>query len=202
MVFDSTSTQQASHGHLHLEITSVSFSISFRFDTALTQYRPSLREDCSTVHINNSRKPQMTLLQLWIPQLLDNYWGNTVGHFHQQVQTLKYTFAGLQAAENFPLKIKKISLFFSDKATQIGFHWLSPCNRELPCMNLLSTITPMYVINYFLRFMSGRDYTSSSPIFDSNLLGLCCIYIAHKVFGAVLPQFFTSVSRIFFKHFI
>ena len=37
LVFDPTSTHQASHDYLHPELTSASISITVRFDTALAQ---------------------------------------------------------------------------------------------------------------------------------------------------------------------
>ena len=58
LVFDLTSTHQASHDYLHPELTSASISISLRFDTALAQNTEVLLlgECASTVYINNSRK--------------------------------------------------------------------------------------------------------------------------------------------------
>ena len=58
LVFDLTSTHQASHDYLHPELTSASISISLRFDTALAQITEVLLlgECASTVYINNSRK--------------------------------------------------------------------------------------------------------------------------------------------------
>ena len=58
LVFDLTSTHQASHDNLHPEHTSASISISLPFDTALVQITEVLLlgECASTVYINNSRK--------------------------------------------------------------------------------------------------------------------------------------------------
>ena len=58
MVFDLTSTQQASHVYSHPELSSASISISLRFDAALAQITEVLLlgEAASTIHINNSRK--------------------------------------------------------------------------------------------------------------------------------------------------
>ena len=58
MVFDLTSTQQASHDYLHPELTSASISISLRFDSALAHITEVLLlgEAASTIYINNSRK--------------------------------------------------------------------------------------------------------------------------------------------------
>ena len=67
-----------------VELTSASISISLRFDTALSQFTEVLLlgETASTVYINNSRK------------VSKNYYiapdrRITVGHSHQQVQTLE-----------------------------------------------------------------------------------------------------------------
>ena len=58
LVFDLTSTHQASPDYLHPGLTSSSISISLRFDTALAQITEVLflRETTSTRYINNSRK--------------------------------------------------------------------------------------------------------------------------------------------------
>ena len=58
LVFDLTSTRQASHVYLHPELTSASISISLRLDTALVQITEVhlLGETASTIYINNSRK--------------------------------------------------------------------------------------------------------------------------------------------------
>ena len=58
LVFDLTSTHQASHGYLQPELTSASISINLRFDTVLAQITEVLLlgECVSTVYIINSRK--------------------------------------------------------------------------------------------------------------------------------------------------
>ena len=58
LVFDLTSTRQASHGFILPELTSASIPISLRFDTALAQITELLLlgETAPTIYINNSRK--------------------------------------------------------------------------------------------------------------------------------------------------
>ena len=58
MVFDMTSTQQASHDYLHPELTNASISLSLRFSSALTNNTEIflLGERASTIYIDSARK--------------------------------------------------------------------------------------------------------------------------------------------------
>ena len=52
--------------------------------------------------------------------------------FIQKCKHLKYKFGGVYAADSFPLNLKVNTFIIvnSDKATQIGTHWLLLCNRN------------------------------------------------------------------------
>ena len=59
MVFDLTSTLQASHDYLHPELTNAAISISLRFSTALTNNIELfffLGEKASTIYIDSARR--------------------------------------------------------------------------------------------------------------------------------------------------
>ena len=92
-----------------------------------------------------------------------------LGTLINKCKHLKYKFAGVYAADNFPLSLKNDNFIIvnSDKATQMGTHWLLLCNRN----NKFLFADPLglalnnypYVRNR-LSFadLEVRDYTSSS----------------------------------------
>ena len=55
-----------------------------------------------------------------------------LGSLINKCKHLKYKFAGVYAADNFPLNLKNDNFIIvnSDKTTQMGTHWLLLCNRK------------------------------------------------------------------------
>ena len=55
-----------------------------------------------------------------------------LGTLINKCKHLKYKFAGVYAADNFPPNLKNGNFIIvnSDKATQMGTHWLLLCNRN------------------------------------------------------------------------
>ena len=66
MVFDLTSTQEATHDFIHPELTNLSISIELKFDTALTNNVEVffLGEKSSTVYIDSARNVSKNILPM------------------------------------------------------------------------------------------------------------------------------------------
>ena len=66
MVFDLTSTQEATHDFNHPELTKSSISVELNFDTALTKNVECffLGEKSSTVYIDSARNVSKNILPL------------------------------------------------------------------------------------------------------------------------------------------
>ena len=66
MVFDLTSTQEATHDFIHPELTSSSISVELKFDTALTNNVEVffLGEKSSTVYIDSARNVSKNILPM------------------------------------------------------------------------------------------------------------------------------------------
>ena len=81
-----------------------------------------------------------------------------LGTLINKCKHLKYKFAGVYAADNFPLNLKNDNFIIvnSDKATQLGitgscFATETTSFYSLTHLDLHSTITRMYVIDYLLQ---------------------------------------------------
>ena len=136
-----------------------------------------------------------------------------LGTLINKCKHLKYKFAGVYAADNFPLNLNNDNFIIvnSDKATQVGTHWLLLCNRNNKY--LMADPLGLPLNNYpnvrdRLSFADlGVTEIIQAPLqnFDSKLCGLYCIYIAHYVFGAHFPLIpYISEQELlrFVKHFI
>ena len=135
-----------------------------------------------------------------------------LGTLIDRCKHLKYKFAGVFAAENFSPNLKNGNFIIgiSDKASQMGTHWLLLCNRNnkylfadplgLPPINIIL----MFVIDYLADLGVTEIIQTPLQNFDSNLCGLYCIYIAYYVFGALFPIIpYISEQQLmrFVKHF-
>lgn len=126
---------------------------------------------------------------------------------------LKYKFAGVYAADNFPIDVKVNTFIIvnSDKATQMGTHWLLLCNKNKKI--LFADPLGFPLASY--QHVSGRLFFADlnvreiikTPLqnYDSNLCGLHCIYIAHYVFSGdniLIPYVNEQELLRFANHFI
>ena len=116
---------------------------------------------------------------------------------------LKYKFAGVYAADNFPLYIDCQSFLIvnSDKANQKGTHWILLGRKK---DDDLVFADPLGLpIHYYKRV---RELIKE-PLqkLSSDLCGLYCIYIAHYIFSGYYPTIpFISEKELFrfIHHFI
>ena len=108
---------------------------------------------------------------------------------------LKFKFAGVYAADNFPIKLDKNTFVVvnSDNSDQEGTHWVVYCRTGEnyafgdPLGLFLHNYKNIYERLVFadLNVIQLIDYPLQPP--TSNLCGLYCIYIAHHVFGENFP---------------
>ena len=102
---------------------------------------------------------------------------------------LKYKIPGVYAANNFPPNLKHGNFIIvnSDKATQMGSHWLLLCNRKNKYLFADSLGLPLNNYPHVHDRLSFGDLGVTEIIqaplqnLNSNLCGLYCIYIAHYV---------------------
>ena len=136
-----------------------------------------------------------------------------LGTLINKCKHLKYKFAGVYAADNFPPNIKNgiFIIINSDKATQTGTHWLLLCNRNNKYLFADPLGLPLNSYPHVRNRLSFADLGVTEIIqaplqnFSSNLCGLYCIYIAHYVFDADFPLIpYISEQELlrFVKHFI
>ncbi len=85
MVFDLTSTLEASHDFIHPELTSCSITVELQFSNALADNTEILflGEKSSTIFIDSTRRVSKNLTK-------------------QNCKHLKFRFRGIFAADNFP----------------------------------------------------------------------------------------------------
>ena len=119
-----------------------------------------------------------------------------LGSLINKCKHLKYKFAGVYAADNSPppnIMNGNFIIVNSDKATQMGTHWLLLCNRNNKYLFADSLGLPLNNYPHVRDRLSFADLGVTEIIqaplenFDSNLCGLYCIYIAQYVFGANFP---------------
>ena len=135
-----------------------------------------------------------------------------LGTLINKCKHLKYKFAGVYAADYFPLNLKNDNFIIvnSDNATRMGTHWLLLCNRNNKYLFADPLGLPLNNYSHVRDRLSFADLGVTEIIqaplqnFNSNLCGLHCIYIAHYVFGANFPIIpYTSEQELlrFIKHF-
>ena len=109
---------------------------------------------------------------------------------------LKYRFAGVYAADNFPLILvgNTFMIINSDKSDREGTHWLLLCNRNGEHVFVEPLALPMHYYNHVCERLSYADFGVKEILKlpmqkqKSNLCGLFCIYIAHYVFSGYYPD--------------
>ena len=109
---------------------------------------------------------------------------------------LKYRFAGVFAADNFPLILvgNTFMIINSDKSDREGTHWLLLCNRNGEHVFADPLGLPLHYYNHVCERLSCADFGVKEILKqpmqkqNSNLCGLFCIYIAHYVFSGYYPD--------------
>ena len=128
MVFDFTSTQQASNDFIHSELTNCSISIELKFSASLPNNieifiicKKSLHRLCGfcTPGFKKSH----------FKQLIDE---DGINDLIQKCRKLKYKFRGVFAANDFPQKGRKIGFLIvnASPTNSPRTHWLLLCNRN------------------------------------------------------------------------
>ena len=111
----------------------------------------------------------------------------------------------------FPPILKNFIIVNSDKATQMGTHWLLLCNRNNKYLFADPLRLPLNNYPHVRDRLSFADLGVAEIIqaplqnLNSNLCGLYCIYIAHYVFGAhfpIIPYISEQELMRFVKHFL
>ena len=136
-----------------------------------------------------------------------------LGTLINKCRHLKYKFAGVYAADNFPPNLKNGNFIIvnSDKATQMGTHWLLLCNRNNKYLFADPLGLPLNNYPHVRDRLSFADLGVTEIIqaplqnLNSNLCGLYCIYIAHYVLVAdfpIIPYVSEQELLRFVKHFI
>ena len=139
--------------------------------------------------------------------------GLQLGTLINKCKHLKYKFAGVYAADNFPPNLKNGNFIIvnSDKATQMGTHWLLLCNRNNKYLFADPLGLPIHNYPHVRDRLSFADLAVTEIIqaplqnLNSNWCGLYCIYIAHYVFDAefpIIPYITEQELKRFVKHFI
>ena len=109
------------------------------------------------------------------------------------------------------LKNGDFIIVISDKATQMGTHWVLLCNRNNkfffadPLGLALSNYPHVRDRLYFADLGVTEIIQAPLQNLNSNLCGLYCIYITHYVFGAnfrLIPYISEQELMRFVKHFI
>ena len=134
-----------------------------------------------------------------------------LGTLINKCKHLQYKFAGVYAADKNPPNLKNGNciVLMSDKATQVGTHWLLLCNRN----NTYTDTLGLPLNNYphvrdrpsFADLGVTEIIQASLQILNSNFCGLFCIYIAYYAFGANSPLIpFINEQELmrFVKHFL
>ena len=136
-----------------------------------------------------------------------------LGTLINKCKHLKYKFAGVYAADNFSPNLKNGNFIIvnSNKATQMGTHWLLLCNRNNKYLFADPHGLPLNNYPHVRDRLSFADLGVTEIIqaplqnLNSNLCGLYCIYIAHYVFDAdfpIIPYISEQELLRFVKHFI
>ena len=102
MVFDPTSTQEATHDCIHPELTNSSISVELKFDTALTN-------KVEVFFLGENHLRCILTLQETYPKyfayeriLMDE---DQIYFQVKKCKHLKYKFRGVYAADNYPLNL-------------------------------------------------------------------------------------------------
>ena len=127
---------------------------------------------------------------------------------------LKYKFAGVYAADNFPLYIDCQSFLIvnSDKANHKGTHWVLLGRKKDDDLVFADPLgLPIHYYKHICDRLSFADFGVRELIkeplqkLSSDLCGLYCIYIAHYIFSGYYPTIpFISEKELFrfIHHFI
>ena len=126
MVFDLTSTQQASHNFIHPELTNCSIYIELKFSAALPNnieiFIIGEKESKFLLILSDERDD--TVKKSYSSKLMDKDDNNGLIQ-----RKLKQKFRGVFAAANFPSKLTSSSFLIvnAPKSQNPGTHWLFIC---------------------------------------------------------------------------
>ena len=128
MVFDLTSTQQASHDFIHPELTNCSVSIELKFSAALAH-------NVEIFIIGGESKYHLywfvpeSFKESYFNKLMDE---DNLNSLIQRCSELKYKFRGVYAADNFPTNLTDNSFIIVNISTSasIGTHWILLCQKD------------------------------------------------------------------------
>ena len=135
-----------------------------------------------------------------------------LGTLINKCKHMKYKFADVYAADNFPFNLKNDNFITvnSDKSSQMRTHWLLLCNRNNEYLFADPLGLPLNNYSQVRDRLSLADLGVTDIIqaplqnFDSNLCGLYCIYLALYIFGAhfpIIPYVSEQELMRFVKHF-
>lgn len=121
---------------------------------------------------------------------------------------LKYKFAGVYAADNFPaVQHNSFVIVNASPGYTIGSHWtvVAKCNNDVIFADPLGLQLENYVhiykrmLQFYLKVINFT-YVRLQPL-DSNQCGLYCIYLAHLIFyGKNLTLIGTNQLNRFIHH--
>ena len=117
MVFDLTSTQQASQDFIHPELTNCSIPVELKFSVALPNNIEIfiIGEKDNTIFVDKLKMDE-----------------DDINDLIQRCALLKHKFLGVFAANNFPQNLKPNSFLIVNAATAeaFGTHWLLLCQKK------------------------------------------------------------------------
>ena len=136
-----------------------------------------------------------------------------LGTLINKCKHMKYKFADVYAADNFPFNLKNDNFITvnSDKSSQMRTHWLLLRNRNNEYLFADPLGLPLNNYSQVRDRLSLADLGVTDIIqaplqnFDSNLCGLYCIYLALYIFGAhfpIIPYVSEQELMRFVKHFV
>ena len=192
LVFDLTSTQEASHDFIHPELTNCSISVQLTFDGALAANKKILflGERSSTFYLNSERKVTKNSIITYQP--MNSY---EIRYLMGKCIHLKYYFYGVFAADNFPkLKRKGFCLVNAFPAQYEGSHWMVILFHE----NKVYMADPLGISlqNYQILYSGLVQFYNEvtqvlkfKPVQNQNskLCGIFCVHIAYVMFGYGFP---------------
>ena len=129
MVFDLTSTPDATHNFIHPELTNSSLSVELKFDAALAHNVEIFfhGEKASTIYIDCARNASNKSSSHDHKLMEEN-------QIHLQVKKckpLKFKFRGVYAADNYPLNLQTNTFTFvhASRSNSFGTHWVVLAKR-------------------------------------------------------------------------
>ena len=128
MVFDLTSTQQASHDFFHPELINCSISNELKFSAALANNIEIFCYWGNSKHYIHRFCPK-NFKKLYSYKLMDE---NEINNLVQACKLLKYKFQSVFESDNFPINPSHNSFIIVNVSTSqsIETHWALFCRRN------------------------------------------------------------------------